>query len=82
MNKMPEIAKMLGVEYAPKKPDFEVCVEGEWFKGRVGRWGIGILKSWGPYREDWDCTNTNLVLAGDYPIRKLPKVKVEVNKCE
>jgi len=27
MNKMPEIAKMLGVEYAPKKPDFGGCVE-------------------------------------------------------
>ena len=26
---MPEIAKMLGVEYAPKKPDFGGCVEGE-----------------------------------------------------
>jgi len=45
MNKMPEVAKMLGVEYQPMEPDFEVFWDNEWRKAFIKEDGLVV---WSP----------------------------------
>lgn len=55
MNKLPEVATMLGFKYCPDIPDFEILICGEWYKSKITEHGLMIIgyghrKSYAPDR--------------------------------